>query len=179
MLQCDSKCRIALSLNCKTKYNILFYFHCLLSTPLSLSLSHTSHSHLLSLFFIFYLFLFLFPNSYSLMAKPVSSQAKLILHNIYKTLTSQTYTPHTHGKVRSSSSAKSTTLATLVVAPATKARLYHGGLFLSVCSGDLFVVDLSMARSRWWCFYFFARPRHGEIGGSWQRWMRWGKGGLW
>ena len=157
MLQCDSKCRIALSLNCKTKYNILFYFHCLLSTPLSLSLSHTSHSHLLSLFFIFYLFLFLFPNSYSLMAKPVSSQAKLILHNIYKTLTSQTYTPHTHGKVRSSSSAKSTTLATLVVALATKARLYHGGLFLSVCSGDLFVVDLSMARSRWWCFYFFAR----------------------
>ena len=41
-------------------------------------------------------------------------------------------------------------------------------LFLLMCSGGLFVVDLGMARSRWW-YFFSARSWRGEIGGSWQR----------
>ena len=31
-------------------------------------------------------------------------------------------------------------------------------LFLSVCNGGLFMVDLGMARSRWWCFFFCKVP---------------------
>ena len=81
--------RIALQL-CKTKYNILFNFYCLLSLILVFQLLSLSHRSLSSPHFFFFFF-----SSDSLMAKPVASQAKLILHNIYKTLTSQTYTPHT------------------------------------------------------------------------------------